>query len=192
MSKNMEKRNIYAAGDFKVRAEPEGGGKYIEGYFAVFNQRTELWRGFYEEIAPEAFDESLKNNDIRCLFNHNSDVVMGRTAAGTLTLKKDAHGLFGSVHINEDDKQALDIYARVARRDISGCSIGFYPIKEEYTELDNGDVLCRVLDVDLSEVSICTFPAYPQTEIQARERAYAAVTAQRRENIKRRLEKLKC
>lgn len=192
MSKNMEKRSIYAAGDFKVRAEPEGGGKYIEGYFAVFNQRTELWRGFYEEIAPEAFDESLKNNDIRCLFNHNSDVVMGRTAAGTLTLKKDAHGLFGSVRINEDDKQALDIYARVARRDISGCSFGFYPIKEEYTELDNGDVLCRVLDVDLSEVSICTFPAYPQTEIQARERAYAAVTAQRRENIKRRLEKLKC
>lgn len=196
MSKDLEKRSVYAAADFKVRAEPDSGEKYIEGYFAVFNQRTELWPGFYEEIAPGAFDGSLKNNDIRCLFNHNSDIVLGRTVAGTLILKEDAHGLWGSVRINQDDKQALDIYARVARGDISGCSFGFYPIKEEYTELESGDVLCRVIEVDLSEVSICTFPAYPQTEVQAREKAYAAMMAQRREklkeNIKRRLERLKC
>ena len=65
----MEKRNAYFEGGLKIRAE-DNGEKYIEGYFAVFNQETELWKDWFEQIAPGAFANSLQNNDIRCLFNH--------------------------------------------------------------------------------------------------------------------------
>lgn len=190
----MNKRNSFQSGSFKTRAESDG--KYIEGYFAVYNQRTEIYPGFFEEIAPGAFDSSITNNDIRCLFNHNTDIVLGRTGNKTLELRSDNYGLYGVVHINEDDKQALDVYARVARGDIDGCSFGFYPAKEEYTELDGGNTLCRVLDTDTGEVSVCPFPAYPQTEIQARKKDFAEKKKINREavkqNIKSRLEKLKC
>lgn len=195
-----DKRNSFRVGEFKTRAA-EDGGKYIEGYFAVFNQRTELWAGTFEEIDPAAFDNSLKNNDIRCLYNHDTNIVLGRTGNKTLTLHTDAHGLFGSVRINENDKQALDIYSRVERGDVDGCSFGFFPISEEWNELPDGSTLWRVLDTDTGEVSICPFPAYPQTEIQARKKDFekhqsSKATHRSREatakNIKERLEKLKC
>lgn len=161
----------------------------------MFNQRTELWPGCFEEIAPTAFDNSLKSNDIRCLFNHNTDIVLGRTGNKTLELHTDAHGLYGVVRVNEDDKQALDIYARVSRGDIDGCSFGFYPLKEEYTELDGGAYLVRVIDTDTAEVSVCPFPAYPQTEIQARKMSFEQHKKTDRSaklrDIKTRIERLK-
>lgn len=191
----MENRSSFFSSEFKTRAEPDGG-KYIEGYFAVFNQRTELWPGMFEEIAPEAFDNSLKNNDIRCLFNHNSDVVLGRAGNKTLDLRTDAHGLYGVVKVNENDKQAMDIYARVERGDINGCSFGFWPLKEEYSDLGSGATLSRVMEADTCEVSVCPFPAYPQTEIQARKKDFENSREQKRDamkkDIKKRLEELKC
>lgn len=190
----MNKRHAYFKSELRVRAEGENE-KYIEGYFAVFNQETELWPGCFERIAPEAFDNSLKNNDIRCLFNHNSDFVLGRTANKTLELHTDAHGLYGRVKINQDDSQAMDLYARVARGDISGCSFGFWPVREECTDRGN-NVLWTVLEADTQEVSICTFPAYPQTEIQARKRDFELTkeqkTKQRKAELKKKLEGIKC
>lgn len=190
-----DRRNSFYAGSFTTRAA-EDGGKYIEGYFAVFNQPTELWSGTYEEIDPAAFDGSIRDNDIRCLYNHDTNIVLGRTGNGTLTLRTDAHGLYGSVRINENDKEAMDIYSRVARGDVDGCSFGFIPLSEKWTDMPDGSVLWRVLEADVSEVSICPFPAYPQTEIQARQKDFAEHQTNRRaaaaKNIKERLEKLKC
>lgn len=72
----------------------EGDDLYLEGYFAVFNGVYELWPGATESIAPGAFDDSV-GDDVRALFNHNTDLVLGRTSAGTLELRQDAHGLWG-------------------------------------------------------------------------------------------------
>lgn len=182
----MEKRNAFFRSEFKTRSADDGG-KYIEGYFAVFNQETELMPGVAERIAPEAFDNSLKNNDIRCLFNHNTDIVLGRVGSGTLMLRADAHGLYGSVRINEEDKQALDIYARIERGDIDGCSFGFFPVREEYEDRADGSTLWTVLEADTIEVSVCTFPAYPQTEITAAKRSFEAARAESRESRIKRL-----
>ncbi|MEK4666549.1 HK97 family phage prohead protease [Niallia sp. FSL R7-0271] len=77
--------------ELKTRAE-ENGEALIEGYFAVFNQETELWPGAFEEIAPGAFDNSLRNNDIMCLDNHDTRIVLGSTGSQTLELKADSHG----------------------------------------------------------------------------------------------------
>lgn len=164
---SKENRQMYFSSSFKTRSESDNE-KYIEGYFAVFNQQTELYRNAFEEIAQGAFDNSLKNNDIRCLFNHDTAKVLGRTGNNTLELRVDSHGLWGRVKVNPNDKEANDIYARVQRGDISGCSFGFNPINEETEFRDDGAIKWRVLEADTLEVSIVTFPAYPQTSIQAR------------------------
>jgi uncharacterized protein len=189
---DKEKRQAYFKSNLETRAEPDGG-KYIEGYWAVFNQETELWPGTYEKIAPEAFENSISNNDIRCLFNHNSDFVLGRASAKTLELKTDQHGLWGRVKINEEDPQAVAVYARVQRGDITGCSFGFWPISEEYEEL-NGEFHWTVKEADTEEVSVCTFPAYPQTEIQARKKDFSNNVSKkietRKQALKERLGKI--
>ena len=164
---SKENRQMYFSSSFTTRSENDNE-KYIEGYFAVFNQQTELYRNAFEEIAQGAFDNSLKNNDIRCLFNHDTAKVLGRTGNNTLELRVDSHGLWGKVQVNPNDKEANDIYARVQRGDISGCSFGFNPINEETEFRDDGAIKWRVLEADTLEVSIVTFPAYPQTSIQAR------------------------
>lgn len=153
--------------ELKTRAEPNGQEMYIEGYFAVFNRQTELWPGAYEEIAPGAFEETL-SNDIRALVNHDPTLVLGRTKAGTLELKTDNYGLWGRIAINPNDTDALNIYERVKRGDIDQCSFGFNIIEEETEWREDGTVKWRLKKVDLHEVSICTFPAYEDTNVQAR------------------------
>ena len=175
----IKTREMYFRTDFQTRQENDT--KYIEGYFIRFNEETELWDGVFEEVAPEAVEDSLKKNDIRCLFNHDTSIVLGRTGNGTLELKKDSKGIFGRVKINPNDKQALDIYARIERGDINACSFGFNIINEEIQNRDDGTVKFILKKIDLHEVSPVTFPAYPTTSIQARKQDLA-------EHKKRKLE----
>ena len=164
----IKTREMYFRTDFHTRQENDE--RFIEGYFIRFNEETELWDGVFEEVAPEAVDDSLKNNDIRCLFNHDTNIVLGRTGNGTLELRKDEKGLFGRVKINPNDKQALDIYARIERGDINACSFGFNIINEEIQNRDDGTVKFILRKIDLHEVSPVTFPAYPTTSIEARKK----------------------
>lgn len=192
----MKTRHMYFPSELKVRSQTEEDqtqAPMIEGYFAVFNQETELWQGMFEEIAPGAFDNSLADNDIRCLFDHDSAIVLGRSAAGTLALTVDERGLYGKVMINQDDTEAMNIYQRVKRGDISGCSFGFNPIDEELINRDDGTVKFIVKEADTLEVSIVTFPAYPQTEIEARKADVNKMTKRRlqakKNNLKERMKK---
>lgn len=164
----IKTREMYFRTDFHTRQENDE--RFIEGYFIRFNEETELWDGVFEEVAPEAVDDSLKNNDIRCLFNHDTNIVLGRTGNGTLELRKDEKGLFGRVKINPNDKQALDIYARIERGDINACSFGFNIISEEIQNRDDGTVKFILRKIDLHEVSPVTFPAYSTTSIEARKK----------------------
>lgn len=187
-----EKRHSYFMSELKTRAAENDGDKYIEGYFAVFNQETQLWSDCYERIAPGAFTTSLESNDIRCLFNHDEGIVLGRKASGTLELREDAHGLWGRVKINLNDAAAMNVYARVERGDITGCSFGFFPVSEEYVDRSAGGTLWTVKEADTYEVSICTFPAYEQTEIQARKKDFEQNKSRdlkkRKAELKKRLE----
>ncbi len=149
--------------------EEQDGQKVIAGYFAVFNSETELWQGAYESVDPGAFDDTL-GNDIRALTNHNATLVLGRSKAGTLKLSKDSHGLWGEISINENDTDALNLYERVKRGDVDQCSFGFNILDEETEWRDDGTVKWTLKKVDLHEVSVCTFPAYADTGVQARHR----------------------
>ena len=140
----------------------------IEGHFAVFNVETELYRGVFEKIAPGAFDGALAD-DVRALVNHDSTLVIGRNKAGTLELGVDEIGLFGRIHINPADTDAMNLYNRVKRGDVNQCSFGFDIIDEEAEYREDGTAHFTILKVKLYEVSVCTFPAYEATGVSARE-----------------------
>lgn len=139
----------------------------IEGYFAVFNSIYEIAPGMTESVAPGAFSNSL-SNDIRALTNHDTTLVLGRTKAHTLELREDEHGLWGKISINPKDADAMNLYERVKRGDVDQCSFGFEITNEETDFRDDGSVHWTIKDVNLFEVSACTFPAYQQTNISAR------------------------
>lgn len=163
---------------------------YIEGYFVVFNQLTELWKGAFEEIAPTALDKTL-SNDIRALINHDTRLVLGRNKSGTLELKVDSRGLWGRIKINPNDSEAVNVYERVKRGDVSQCSFGFNVVSEETEWRDDGGVKWTITEVDLHEVSVVTFPAYEETGVQARQKDVEAYREkqilQKKNNLKVRL-----
>ena len=162
---HRERRELRAVSSpFNVRED--GGARYLEGYFAVFNSDYEIWDGMTESIAPGAFAGTI-SGDVRALVNHDSTLVLGRTRAGTLELKEDSRGLWGRVAINDGDSAATDLYARVKRGDVGGCSIGFSILREEHST-DGASDHWTIQEADLFEVSVCTFPAYTETNIAAR------------------------
>lgn len=188
----MNRRNSYFASKLSTRNEATENQnlKIIEGYFAKFNDVTEITSDMKEMILKNAFKNSLLNNDIRCLFNHNTDVVLGRNTSGTLTLYEDDIGLFGRLEINSNDVEACNIYERVKRGDITGCSFGFYPIEEEL-KWEDEIAIFQLKEVDLLEVSICTFPAYPTTEINARTDSVKNTIEKKKKILKERLNNVK-
>lgn len=164
--------------DSQLETRIEADAKVIEGYFAVFDKETELWPGAFEQIARGAFDSSMKR-DVRALLNHNDDIVLGRTKAGTLTLRADDVGLWGTIQVNEADTDAMNLYARVQRGDVSQCSFGFNILKEDTEHREDGSIKWTLEDVELWEVSPVTFPAYEETGISAR-KAQATAEEKRR------------
>lgn len=177
--------------DFQARSED--GGPIIEGYFAVFNSDYVLWPGAAEQVAPGAFASSLGVHDIRALVDHESRLVLGRTGSGTLTLREDDRGLYGVIKINEADSDAMNLYARVQRGDVSQCSFGFDILDEEYIQSPDGSCRWILRDVRLYEVSVVTFPAYEETSVSARKRDYEEIKRRQtevwRNNMKERLSK---
>lgn len=163
----MEQR-ILKMKDAKIREE--GGKKYLEGYFSVFGEPYQVWDGWVETIERGAFARYLASGeDVKVLWNHDSNIVLGSTGNGTASLREDEVGLFGSVEINENDQEAVNAYARVARGDVDGCSFGFDIARQEEWWDDDGVYHTKIIEVDpLYEVSPCTFPAYKATSISAR------------------------
>lgn len=154
----------------KFETREENDEMIIEGYFAVFNSNYEIWPGMSESIAPGAFKNALAG-DIRALINHDTTLVLGRTAAKTLEVSEDERGLWGRIRINPKDSDAVNLYERVKRGDVSQCSIGFDIVSEETEFFDNGDIHWTIKEINpLYEVSCCTFPAYESTNIDARTR----------------------
>lgn len=160
---NRQMRSV--ASEFQTRAD-EAGDMYISGYFSVFNSDYEIFPGATESVDPAAFDGALAA-DIRCLIDHDTRLVLGRTKSGTLQLKTDSRGLWGEVRINPKDQDAVNLYERVKRGDVDQCSFGF-DITEEAFEDRGESVHWTIKAVKLYEVSVVTFPAYEETSVSAR------------------------
>ena len=152
----------------QFRTRDDGDDLIIEGYFAVFDSPYVLWDGATEIVKPGAFAECL-SGDIRALLDHDTRLVLGRTKAGTLTLREDARGLYGTIKINRDDADAMSLYARVQRGDVDQCSFGFDIEEETFVDLGGGQCRREINKVNpLYEVSVVTYPAYEETAVKAR------------------------
>ena len=169
---NYKRTAIDRGGNFQTRAED--GRLYLEGYFAVYNSRYELWDGAYETIEPGAFEGQL-DGDVRALCDHNTLLVLGRTTANTLILRDDDRGLWGSIIINQADQDAMNMYERVKRGDVSQCSFGFDILDQDVEYQDGQPTIWHIKKVKLWEVSVVTFPAYTETSVEARHKDYEAI-----------------
>ena len=166
------------ASEFNTREV--GEALSIEGYFAVFNSTYNIMPGMSESVAPGAFTDTV-SGDVRALINHDTGLVLGRTKAGTLTLRQDERGLWGHIDINRDDSDAMNLYARVKRHDVDQCSFGFDILDEETEVHEDGSVHWTIKKVELYEVSVCTFPAYEETSVNARKKDADTIRARQNE-----------
>jgi uncharacterized protein len=140
----------------------------IEGYAAVFDKDSENM-GFIERIAPGAFKNALKKSDVRALFNHDSNIILGRMSAGTLVLKEDKKGLFMSVTPPDTQLVRDMVLTPIERGDITQQSFGFNIKTDEWKDLDKETPRRTITEVnEIYDVSPVTFPAYPDTEVALR------------------------
>ena len=191
MNDNERLKRQLRTAESSFETREDGDDLIIEGYFAVFNSDYEITDMMSESIAPGAFSETL-GNDIRALTNHDTSLVLGRNRAGTLELKEDSHGLWGRIKINPNDQDAMNTYERVKRGDVNQCSIGFEIQAEETEFFDGGRIHWTIRKINLFEVSVCTFPAYAETSVSAREHDAEEVKKRTAEAWKERtLKKLK-
>lgn len=182
--KKIERRAFECDQMVLVRAEgDEKKAPTIRGHAAVFNVLSPVMWGFREKIAPGAFAESIGQDDVRCLFNHNADYVLGRNRAKpvpTLRLSEDATGLF--MECDPPDTQvARDLIISIDRGDVSQQSFAFRVIDElwEHDEATGIDIRTLV-KAKLYDVSPVTYPAYPDTDVSARSLEEIAAEGKRR------------
>lgn len=140
----------------------------IRGHAAVFNSLSEDMWGMRERIKPGAFRRSIREKqDVRALWNHNSDYVLGRTKSGTLTIAEDERGLL--VEIDPPDTQwAKDLQESIRRGDVDQMSFGFIVGTDEW-HMENDELIRDIIEVkELFDVSPVTYPAYPATDVSVR------------------------
>jgi uncharacterized protein len=148
----------------------------LTGYAATFNSLSKNLGGFREKIAPGAFKRTLGSSpDVKCLFNHDPSQVLGRTKSGSLELSTDSHGLKFRCQLDKNSQAHKDIYSAVKRGDLDECSFAFTIPTGGQTWADGIDPetdekigLRTILDADLIDVSIVTYPAYSETSAGAR------------------------
>jgi len=150
---------------FEVKAAETEKPK-IAGYAAVFNKLSQDLGGFRELIKPGAFAKTIQNADVRALWNHDPNYVLGRTKSGTLKLEEDETGLY--IEIDPPDTQwARDLMESIRRGDVDQMSFGFRTVADSW-RTENGETIRELLEVELFDVSPVTFPAYPQTSVGVR------------------------
>ena len=195
MENQMERRTITLKELRVVDSVSEPGVEpAIEGYASVFDSWSEELGGnspFREKVVKGAFEETIQIDDIRALFNHDPNYVLGRNKAGTLTLEEDEKGLKVRI-VPPDTTWAKDLLVSIKRGDITQMSFGFTVILDRWSYEDNIDVR-ELLKVKLYDVSPVTFPAYAQTECGVRSlvdviRTHQSEVAKSKETNKRKLE----
>ena len=157
----MTKETRIVEADFEVRSE--GDSTVIEGHAAVFERESQDLGGFVENVAPGAFASTL-GDDVRALINHDPNLVLGRTSAGTLALSEDSTGLLFRNTL-PGTSYARDLAISLQRGDISQCSFSFAVNEEEWSYNSQEFPLRTLRSVKLFDVGPVTFPAYTATDV---------------------------
>ena len=154
----------YYTTEFEARAV--GDGFVIQGHAAVFNRLSRDLGGFVEQVAPGAFKRSLNSGaDVRALFNHDPNMILGRSKSGTLRLGEDSVGLAYEITLG-GQTYARDLYESIERGDVDQSSFGFFNVRDEWARTDAGYPLRTLVENEISDgdVSPVTYPAYPDAD----------------------------
>lgn len=166
----MERRNFKQPVSINTR---EDGTSCVSGYAAVFYREDEpgtefeLWDGYVERIMPGAFDRAIQEDDVRALFNHDANYVLGRNKASTLRLSVDSVGLRYEIDM-PDTQTGRDVRQLIERGDVDGSSFAFIADGVERRR-DNGVEVREVTSVQLYDVGPVTYPAYAATTTDTRD-----------------------
>jgi len=184
MSQKLERRCLTIK-ELRINDSDKSSPPTIEGYASIFDSWSEQMGGespFREKVCKGAFAETIEKDDIRALYNHDPNYVLGRNKAGTLELEEDEKGL--KVCIKPPKTTwARDLIQSVKRGDISQMSFGFACELDRWSYEKGCDVR-ELLKVKLYDVSLVTYPAYPQTECDVRS-ILQARTAERKQKQKK-------
>lgn len=174
----MERRSISGAlAGLEIRADADKPARII-GYGAVYyrdgDDGTEyrLWTDAYERIMPGAFDNAIKG-DVRSLFNHNPDIVLGRSIGDTATLRLSVDDTGLRYDVEPPDTQLVrdQVLTPIRRGDVSGSSFMFRPTRVKWGEEDRDGRTVEIRElheVELYEVGPVVFPAYGSTTSDVR------------------------
>lgn len=149
-----------------VEVREEGDKKYFEGYAFKFGALADLGE-FTEEISQGAADEVMQD-DVRGLFNHEANLVLGRTKAGTMRMSVDLIGLKYTIDFNPNDTDHTNLMEKVKRGDVSQSSFAFR-VKDDKWEVRNGKDHRTITKFKrLIDVSPVTYAAYQDATVGAR------------------------
>jgi HK97 family phage prohead protease len=167
MTNKPEERVFSSNLKVEQRAEGDTSVPMIVGYAAVFNSLSENLGGFREQISVGAFDAVL-GDDVRCAFNHDPSMLLGRTSSGTLRISVDGTGL--RYECDPPDTQvARDLMVSLERKDVDQSSFRFMVDEDSWDEDDDGRVVRTIKKFKrLIDVSPVTYPAYPDTSVAQR------------------------
>jgi HK97 family phage prohead protease len=179
----IERRDFAFEDDTDLVVESRADGRTsIVGYAAVYNRLSLDLGGFKEEIMPGAFDKILSRQrgrqDVVALFNHDSNIVLGRTSSGTLELSSDDKGL---KYVVTPPVSRADVLELIQRRDVRGSSFAFTVDKsgESFRTGEDGKAVRQIREVSgLYDVGPVLVPAYPSTSAAVAMRSYEAWLAE--------------
>jgi HK97 family phage prohead protease len=172
MERILEQRDLTVFPEMIARAEPGEDVIRITGYGSVFNKPYDVW-GIREVVEPGAFTKTLRDNpDIRGMFNHSPDFLLGRTKSKTMDVEEDAKGLRYEIRADPQDPQAASVARKIARGDVDGSSMAFFVHREEWERDKDGRPTKRILrEIELIETGPVTMPASPATSAKVKRSA---------------------
>lgn len=157
MTQRLLERRM-TTGEVEFRAK--GSNMYVEGYASVFEKRSGNLGGFVERVKPTAFNKTIQEADVRALWNHDPQYVLGRTGARTLELSIDQSGLYYR-SLLPNTSYAKDLAALLERRDVRESSFTFFNVQDSWDLTEEGYPQRSLIEVGLIDVAPVTFPAYP-------------------------------
>jgi HK97 family phage prohead protease len=171
IKKGKLEQRVLKNDEISFRFDEESEQPKIIGLVSRFNSLSQDLGGFREKVAPGSFKKTIGEADIRALWNHDPSYVLGRNTSGTLELSETEDGL-EMRNVPPDTQWAKDLMVSMKRGDVNQMSFGFRVIKDNWDDV-NGEVVRTIIEAELFDVSVVTYPAYLETNAAVRHLFYS-------------------
>jgi hypothetical protein len=165
-----QERRFIAADGLRIERR-EGQPARLRGHAAVFNSLSEDLGGFRERVLPGAFRDAIARDDVRALWNHDANFILGRNRSGTLSLAEDQTGL--AIDCVLPDTQTIRdlVAAPIERGDVTQMSFAFsvMPDGQDWSEDADGMMIRTLKALRLYDISPVVYPAYQATDVALRD-----------------------